>query len=186
MKSVAILYGLAEGPRVSKRLTELLRKHDFSITTDVQNADVIIAHSGGVYFVPKKSKAKTVLLVGASMGFEGSLLLLQSRKIKIDFLYCLKTNHYHYWFYKSFWNAIYLLTKQQYNWAMHKHALVNKTLLPEILVPKVFVITYDDDPWSGNIKKTEMQKFPHYTYIRKVGVHDDLWINPEKYLEYLV
>lgn len=185
-KSVAILYRLAEGARVSKRLTELLRRHNFIITTDVQNADIIIAHSDGVYFVPKKSKVKKVLLVGASLGFKRGIFQIQSRKVKLDFKYAVKTKQKAYWGSKSVWNAFYLLTQIPYALAMKKHAFEYKTLLPEIESAEVFVITYKNDPWSGDTNADEKQRFPYYKYIMINGVHDDLWFNPEKYLKYVM
>lgn len=62
--SVAIIYGIAEGPLLSRRLRQVLAKRGYSVTSDVRNADIILAHSGGCYLVPDKHKAKAVVYVG--------------------------------------------------------------------------------------------------------------------------
>ena len=64
MKKVSILYGWAEGHRIGKNLRNELHENGFSLTKNSESADIIIAHSGGIFLIPKTNKPQLVLLVG--------------------------------------------------------------------------------------------------------------------------
>ena len=58
-------------------------------------------------------------------------------------------------------------------------------LLPDIKNAKVLIINYKDDPWSGSLTKKDLEKFPTYELITHPGLHDDIWHNPEFYINLL-
>ena len=163
-----------------------LRQHGFTITKDASQADYIIAHSGGIIFIPKQHKAKVMLLVGVNDKIDGPWLHTQYRKVKQDFVHALRAKRHWYWLKKSCWNTFYIIGKLKRSVYMLRFAHENENFIPEIKNAKVIVIHYKDDPWSDSLSKKDLVKFPQYQLITHTGLHDDLWMNPEYYIKLLL
>lgn len=183
--SVCVLYGLGEGTAIGKELISKLQKNGFEITNDASRADYIIAHSGGMLYIPKIYRAKVFLLIGVNNKIDGSVILTQYRKIKQDFVHAISSKRHWYWLKKSFWNLFYLLREINKTLHMWQIAHGEESFIPSIENAKVTVVNYKDDPWSGSLLKKDLEKFPRYELITRTGLHDDLWINPEFYINLL-
>lgn len=78
---VCIIYGLAEGPKIAKRLIKSLTEQGFGLTNNPETADALIVHSGGQYFLPPQIQSKIVLLAGPCNGYiRESRFLTQMQK----------------------------------------------------------------------------------------------------------
>ena len=183
--SVCILYGLGEGEAIGKELIDKLQKNGFEITTDASQADYIIAHSGGMLFIPKTFRAKIFLLIGVNNKIDGSVTLTQYRKVRQDFVYAISSKSHLLWLKKSCWNLFYLI--QEINKTLHMWQIAHsgELFIPNIKNAKVIVVNYKDDPWSGSLLKKDLEKFSDYELITHTGLHDDLWYNPDFYINLL-
>ena len=181
--TVAIAYGLGEGPAVSKRLREALSHKGYALIDNVSQADVVIAHSGGIYSLPTDATNKVVLLVAPSCGRKGrSLTRTQFSKVGKDLRFAVKHRRVGGWLRKSYHNAAYLARDPLAVKTMWRTAQSSGNFLPALQADKVAVICYRDDPWSGYVQAEQIQNNQHYSFIEHNGVHDDLWSNPQEYI----
>jgi hypothetical protein len=58
-KTYSIYYGFSKSKLNAKGLREVLKKTGYDESDTLDTADIIIAHSGGCYLIPKKRCAKT-------------------------------------------------------------------------------------------------------------------------------
>ena len=181
--TVAIAYGLGEGPAISKRLREGLNEKGYALIDNVSQADIVIAHSGAIYSLPTDATNKVVLLIGPSCGRKGrSLTRTQFNKVGQDLRFAVKHRRVGGWLRKSYHNAAYLARDPQALKTMWRAAQSNGSFLPALSADKVAVICYKDDPWSGYIQSDQVENNQHYSFIDHSGVHDDLWTNPQEYI----
>lgn len=183
--TVAILYGLGEGPQLAKRLKTVLRAHGFEVIPNASRADMILAHSGGMYALPDSTN-KVVLLVAPSCGRSTeSLISTQRAKVAIDFHAATAQKRLRAWLVKSWLNALYLFRHPRQLRAMWRKASNEGYILPACNASRTAVITYRNDPWSGNLESGQLRDNPRYAFISHTGIHDDLWLHPEEYVSVL-
>lgn len=109
-KSVSILYGFGEGRWHGRKLRIALQAADFTIANDPHDADIIIAHSGGMYALPENTSNKILFLVAPSCGQpHKTWLQTQSKKVWLDMLFFFNAGMYVVWLQKSCWNVFYLV-----------------------------------------------------------------------------
>jgi hypothetical protein len=184
-KSVCILYGFGEGEAIGRRFVSRLKGNGFEITKDASQADIIIAHSGGILDIPLIYKAKTFLLVGVNDKIDGPIIQTQIKKVKQDFVYAIRSKQHLIWLRKSFWNTYYILSEIKRTRQMLQIGRKGGPFIPHLKNAEVIVINYKDDPWSDSLTKKDLEKFPHYKLITHSGLHDDLWQNPDYYISWL-
>ncbi len=63
MKTVAILEGWAGGPWHTRQFRQLLKKAGF-VVAKVEDAEIIIAHSAGIFDIPSNRQAKVIIMIG--------------------------------------------------------------------------------------------------------------------------
>jgi len=184
-KKVAILYGFGEGPLIARKFNKTLNNRGFEITDDASVADFIIAHSAGIYFVPSVHKAKCIILDAPSIGDGQTWLNIQFRKLKLDFNHAKETKKLLVWFYKSFLNLLYMMLRIPDEIKMAHAYLKYRYNLPIIQNSRILVIVHKYDPWSSEISLSVRKKHNTYKYIPSDGVHDDLWLHPDYYIDLL-
>lgn len=181
-QSVAILYGFGEGKWHGKGLRAALLAANFAIARTPDNANIIIAHSGGMYDLPKDTAGKIVFLIAPSCGQPRKTWLeTQGKKVWQDMTYFFRAGMAIRWIQKSCWNAVYLvgqIPKLPRLWRIHGR---HQAGLP-FIAGSVVVITFTNDPWSGYISDSEKTKHLNYKFMRMDAIHDDVWLRPERYV----
>lgn len=186
--TVAILYGTGEGKRIGKRLCRLLKERGFVCTNNVQEADAIIAHSGGVLLIPPSNTARAILIVGPITGFRGNFFRAVFKKVHQDFQGAKQQGRLRPFLGKSLHNMSYILSKPRHHFRMLKAMAEGRRTLPQLKAPRVAVIAFRDDPWSGFLAANAPHDRHSYSFIHYNTLHDHLWEEPENYvaiLEYL-
>lgn len=180
-RSFAILYGFGEGSWHGRGLQRELLATGFVIADTPEVADVIIAHSGGMYSLPVNLASKTIVLIAPSCGSAGKTWLrTQSKKVWLDMRFFAREGILTKWIQKSFWNAFYLVRQSPrlpYLWRTHR----SHTAGLRAMDTKTIVVTFRDDPWSGYMTTHEIEKHIDYTFIGVDAVHDDIWLRPAVY-----
>lgn len=181
--TVAIIHGFAEGPAISKRLRQALAGAGFKVVKDVREAQVILAHSGGLFLLPDNLEGKIIILSAPSIGYIGnSLVRTGLQKIWYDFRHAGKSGGIGKWLVKTFFNAIYIIGHPRTVKRMWRAAKKSGATLPAYHTRKVLVIGHRGDPWSGHISAGEITKHVGYCFLSHQGMHDDLWSNPQEYI----
>lgn len=76
----------------------------------------------------------------------------------------------------------YLITNLNRSIMMAVATIRGLDKLPSLKATSIVVITYDGDPWSGYIPEPEITRHPNYHFIKRTGIHDDIWLNPDPYI----
>ncbi|HEU4913947.1 MAG TPA: hypothetical protein VFT16_00875 [Candidatus Saccharimonadales bacterium] len=181
--TVAIIYGFAEGPLVGKYFRRLLHQKGFRVITDPQEADIIVTHSGGVYYLPQDLQGKTVLIVAPTYWrFGDSLIKGGLSKIRQEAQHAIKKHHLRRWFEKAYINTMYVFGDVPASVRMFQTAKIAGKDLPLCNAKRVGVISHHNDAWSGYIQKVAVEKYLPYCLISHAGSHDDIWIHPKDYV----
>ena len=177
MPTVHILYGFSEGPRKATRFLQALATAGFTIAQDAQQADVIVAHSGGCFIVPPTHAGQKVVLVGVP--------------------YSASRQGFSAWRRNS--AAIFATTRQagmaatvQYLWWSFVYICnmaANVRMLRGFLNHNIWQL-------QGNVVLVHNQRdfysppedLPFVAKPKHVllpGHHDDIWLHPQRYLSVL-
>ncbi len=163
MKTFAIQYGFAEGPKIAQKfITDLT--HDGWELTSVETADIIIAHSGGSRVIPEINSAESIVLVNISPWPEVSLLGALTRKLTSERFSASKV----------LWNFWYGISNIPYAFSMKR----NYSLPP---ANKTIIIRNIKDTYMPKKRLTELSA-AGYEIIELPGTHDDIWENPTSYI----
>lgn len=181
--NIYIIYGFGEGPKLAHRIKQKLAAQGGKLVNTPEEADIILTHSGGCFFLPNVTD-KTVVIVNPVCGSLWQLPFVMSRKIGSDFMYLVRRGHFFTWLGKTLWNLWYIISRVDRTIAMARKAPGYQTKLPVVQAERVFVINNAHDPWAKAVPGQEIIKH-HYTYITFPGPHDDLWLHPSKYLDVL-
>jgi hypothetical protein len=176
----AIIYGLAEGPYMSRQLRQLLEKAGFH-PTDAKHADLIIAHSGGSFILPKHTSAKLFIHVNPSYWPGKSLLRSLVQKLEYDFRLYRQRHQLSRWLATLGANIGYLLNLPRLVRMAWPYIRARKTLnhLPDS--SHIFIRTYVDS--YCNPKALFDITSGQHRYLTLTGHHDDCWREPEQYVQ---
>lgn len=178
--TVAVLYGFAEGSWHGRKLRKQLRQAGYQLTKDARNADIIIAHSGACYLVPKGAKAHTVMHVGYTYWPGRSLI----QSLSSALLYDRKTHHFIDWLSRCVIHDLYMLQvihtiRMIPGWHSPTRKLDTLTNAEHIFVRGRY------DPYCNPKALIKATAGDHrYISIPNAG-HDDLWDNPRRYINLL-
>jgi hypothetical protein len=180
--TLAIIYGFAEGPKVSKRLRQLLQRMGFDVIDDPKKADIIITHSGGAYYLPDDLEGKTVLLVAPTYWRKKDSLVLSSLiKLYKEAWQAIRKQYLGLWLEKSCMNALYAFGDVPSSVRMYRKAKLAGRIFPLCNARRVGIISQRGDTWSGHLEDIVVADYSRYCLISNSGSHDNLWIHPKDY-----
>ena len=133
--------------------------------------------------MPHNLTAKILVMVAPSCGrVRRSLKRVIWAKFENDLPYFLERGQGIAWLHKLVWNMVYLITSLKRSLLMASSTIRGLDKLPSVKVSSTVVVSYEGDPWSGYIPKAEMTKHSDYRFIKRPGIHDDIWLNPDPYI----
>lgn len=183
--TVAFLYGIGEGKRISKKFRACLATHGFRHIEDPAQADIWVVHSAGVLAIPQSTQRKTILIVGGITGWEGPLRAAMVKKVRQDYRAAWAARQLHRWLLKSIYNTGYLVRQSPGMRKLRRLALQQRLILPDLTNCRIAVVMLKDDPWSGHLGKHDFHNRLPYTFVQFDHLHDDLWQRPEDYVQLL-
>ncbi len=172
----AICYGLGGGPMHARNFLSLMKGAKITPAQKVGEADIIIAHSGGCWLIPKTAKPKLVVYVGMPLEQDNPRQAWRASNAAM-----FKSDGVVYGLINRLKNLYYCLRQPIRNL---KLIGMSKTAQPVIL-PKAqaIFITNRDDAWPRPNKiKKYINKYD-WAYISLTGAHDDIWHHPAQYID---
>lgn len=176
--SVAIIPGFSEGRHHSRGLRHALLEAGFVLARKPEQADIIIAHSGGCMLVPQAHKARAVLFVNytywpsRSLGTSLRMKLAEERR-RVGTWQWLKNCALHdAYILNPFHTLKYLRV-----WPQRGGYLAD-------LDHGQYFIHNRHDPYSNPDSLVAMAGDSH-AYISLPGYHDELWDDPTPYVHLL-
>jgi hypothetical protein len=184
-KRLYIIYGFAEGPKLAKQLRQELANVGVELVRDMRQADIILSHSGGCFFLPQNAKNKTIVIANPVCGSLWRLPLVISKKIWWDFRCYTKQGKTTPWIKKTCWNLFYIAARMDRSVRMMRLAPRYQYQLPTVEAKRIIVLNNRRDPWAKLIPKKQIAEHSSYIFMTRPGPHDDLWANPRQYLDIL-
>ena len=173
---VGIIYGWSEGKWHGKLLRKELHLQGFTLTSDLTEADALIAHSGGSYLLPDNGRAGVVMLIGIPWHSTEHPLKGLMKKVKYE----IKDV---WWYKKTFYNTLYFLSRPLRWLKMYKAWKAKR--LPKTTESIVIAVRNNDDHFMHPIESGVLASERGWKLKNLEGHHDDLWINPKPYVRLL-
>lgn len=177
-KTYALVYGFLEGPWHGKQLRQELGRLNMTEARP-EDADIVVSHSGGCYFVP--STSKKVLLIDPPYWPQKFLLLSLWQNTFLNIGERSSEGHMRLWLTGQFWWLYYGLGRLIYNVRLAYRAATRRF---DANIPGHIFIARNDksvfcSPAINLLKPNQItvKAFP--------GDHNDVWTNPKPYAEYI-
>lgn len=181
---VAIRYGVVCGPAHGKRFRAELQKAGYKYVKRLEEADIIVAHSAGCFWLPEAPTKQRLLMIdppywpGRSIGERAWRRLrtsVQFRKYGYSFFYWLE--HY-------LWYFFYSVKDAPRTWRIIKTA-PKYDLALKVKNQRAILVRNDDDDWLSPDLDSLRIINPHLIIKKLPGEHEDCWHNPKPYVKLL-
>lgn len=185
MKTVAIIYGWAEGPWQGGKFKKQLEQSGFRLSSDPRSADVIIGHSAGCYFLPEAVGARLIILIGLPFWPRKLLIISLLQKLWWEIHHHRRNSDLTWWLHKTIHNIWYTLTKP----SLTPKALIahRRRNLPSVSEGrKIILIRNDADTFCHPDIQNSLEAARKYHPVELAGGHDDCWMNPKPYIDLLL
>ncbi len=185
MKMVAVIEGFSGGPMHTRAFRRAVRQAGFSVVRNYRKADIIVAHSAGIYAIPPDVRARVLVLIGPTYWPGRKLIKRVFAHTKSGRLFYVK--NYGWWFYiwKKALELYYFFRRHRYLWLGVK----NNNKLDRLYALAgnqdrqiILVRNHDDsfcDPAIGELFKGRS----NVRYVELPGVHEDYTTNPKPYIK---
>ncbi len=182
MKSIYLAHGFSEGEQHAKQLVGALKASGYSMTNSPKLADIVIAHSGGLYTLPLDVINKTLLVVGPTYWEGKSLRSSFAENVRAGFS---SRTSLAVWTLKMFWHIWYAIKSPKTVMLMYKNWRYKELWIEKLnrSPATITVVRNKDDAFCSPAIKQSLGG--SITYFELPGGHDDLWTNPKPYLELL-
>lgn len=177
---IFIVYGFAEGKKDGEAFERECERQGFRVVDQLKNADLIVTHSGGCFFIDEATPEQKLVLINPPYWPGKKWSKRMKEKILQDMRMgtqgdTKRTAR------KLFWNSVYMVTR-----ASHEHRMFKKVdafSLKEVMQEhETLIIRSDDDPWCsphidslvGNMGQVRVKHIP--------GAHDSCWLQPKPYV----
>lgn len=184
MKTAALIEGFSGGPMHTRPFRKELKKNGFKVIKDRHIADIIIAHSAGIYAVPDDARARLIILIGPTYWPGQPLLKRVRRHTKTSRQHYVSNYGWGYFIWKKLMEFYYFFRRHNYMWLgiLNNNKLEHLRKLMDRADQKTIIIRNHSDPFTSPEIKS-LVKGPGVRYVELPGVHDDYVKNPEPYIE---
>ncbi|MEK7561821.1 MAG: hypothetical protein AAB541_03075 [Patescibacteria group bacterium] len=183
-KTVAIVHGWAEGAWQSRRFIKALQENGFKYTKNPHEADIVIGHSAGCYFVPRDIDAKLIVLIGLPYWPKKPLIISLAQKLAGEIKHHHKSNDLKWWWKKMAYNILYIFTRHTWRLTLLRKKELS---LPRSTIGRKIILVHNlSDPFFHPQSGQALANRLRYKYYGLSGAHDDCWINPKPYIDLLL
>lgn len=185
MKTIAILEGWAGGPKLTRLFRSKLKNAGFAVAKHPKQADIIIAHSVGCYFLPKHKKAKVIVLINPPYWPRRSIVRRQRQMSKNEYDFLLQTFGLRRLLLDRFWQLFYLMAKPAYSYSVLKNhgELDFLTKLDDL---KTILVRNQGDEFCSPEIKEVISHYRNIDYVEVPGYHSDYYTNPQPYIDLII
>ena len=171
----------------TRQFRKALANAGFSVIKDRKSANVVIAHSAGIYAIPVHSAATLLMLIGPTYWPGQPLIKRMVRHTRTSRRYHVTNFGWRYYLWKKSLEVYYFFRRHIYMW----HGIRNNNRLARlnqlISLPgrRTIIVRNKDDPFSSPELKQKI-KNKNMRFIELPGVHDDYVTNPKPYIDLLL
>lgn len=178
---VHIIGGWSEGPKHQKQIKNELKKAGHEITRYLREAEIIITHSAGCYFIPYDHKHKLTVVIGPPYWPGAPILWRTFQHVVLQAPQQIRKWGLWYWIRHRLWNIFYAFTSP------FRTIKIWRSLKSALLEPKnqnnVLIIRNDSDVFCSPNVRDFSRKHKNIKFAQLPGLHDDFWTNPKPYID---
>lgn len=172
--TIGICYGFVEGKTRARRFARLCKKSGFELA-ELENADLIVAHSAGCWLLPADIHPKLVIYVGMPLNRSRSQENWLKSTIDSINIEGLKNN-----ITARLSNIYYLLRNPIRNLKIIAHPRIGYAV-EYADTPTIFIANQHDSWPIAEDFPVFIANHP-WTFIGLPGTHDDIWQHPDRYV----
>jgi hypothetical protein len=187
MKTVAVIEGFSGGPLKTRRFKKALVAAGFKVVNNRHQADILIAHSAGIYAVPLRARAHLLMLIGPNYWPGRPLLMRMRSHLRAASKNQIDNFGWRFYVWTKILELYYFFRRNRYMWLgiIHNNKLdyINKlTAMPN---RKTIIIRNSEDSYTGRqlLKET---KHDRVSLVELSGIHDDYYENPKPYIDLIL
>ncbi len=187
MKTVCVIEGFSGGPLHTRGFRKSLEEAGFKVIKNRHNADVVVAHSAGIYGIPTDTEATLLMLIGPTYWPGNPLLKRVARHTKSSKKFLLSNFGRRHYLWTRILQSYYFFRRNIYMWygIFHNNRLGHLNRLIQKGNRKVLIIRNLEDPFiSPDIAHKISGR--NVKYIELPGVHEDFVSNPKPYIDLLL
>lgn len=178
---VALQYGVLTGQKVIRPLLRALENASFSIVQEPKEADIIIGHSGGCFWLPQAPTSQRLVLINPPYWPGRSVKSRIVSRTARYFTFWKYGYSVRAWLWRSWWGIYYGLTE------LPRHRILgrespNYQLEAMISNHQALIIRNTHDDWLTPQYAELLKEHPGLRFFEVPGDHDNCWINPEPYV----
>lgn len=180
---VFIIYGFAEGPWHGRLFRQELVKAGFEPVDNTDNADIIIAHSGGCFYLPEPPKEKLTVLINPPY-WPGKPLIKSAFQNAWHNFAVLGQNNLptSFWLKKTAWNAIYLLMSFRKTVLIALNAR-RRNFYMALKKRRTLLVRSEHDVWLAPEANRLLKPYVKVEFYQVPGWHDHCWLEPKSYVK---
>jgi hypothetical protein len=177
--SFAVSYGFLGGPAHSRRLRKLLRQRGYVQAQTAEQADIVIAHSGGCWLIPKSASPKLLVFVGMPLSeAHPHQTFKDARQKNIQaFMYNF---HLLRGLAIGFYSLYYWLIQPTRNRDIVRRAKTAPDVTSQ--AETTVFIANRDDPWPHSARLAQYLGNHNWVFLSLPGSHNDIWEYSERYV----
>jgi hypothetical protein len=177
-----MIYGFAEGPWQGKRFCAELVKQGFRMVDDPREADLVIAHSGGCFLLPRPKAGQLTVLMNPPYWPGKPLIISSLQSLWWNAESFAKRGAFSFWLKKVFWNTWYIFRYPAKSRWIVRHARRDSLRLA-ISQRRTAIVRSNNDVWLTPDAVRTIGEHADFTYRELPGIHDDCWLHPLPYIE---
>jgi hypothetical protein len=187
MKTVAVIEGFTGGPMHTRQFRKALSEAGFKVIKDRKMANIIVAHSAGIYGIPATADAELLMLIGPTYWPGEGLIKRTIRNVRSSGRHHKRKFGWGYYLWKKLLEVYYFFRRHSYMWLgiLNNNKLEHLNKLIESGDRTVLLIRNSNDPYCSPQIKDKV-KGSNVKYAELPGVHDDYVKNPKPYIDLLL
>ena len=182
---VTIIHGWAGGPKLGRYFAKNLGESGFKVIKNPQEADLIIAHSTGCYFLAKDFKAKLIMCINPPY-WPGNSIVRRWAKMSQNEARLLIKNYGKKRFVLNWaWGIYYIFAKPAYTWSLLKNQS-HLDFIEKLADKKIILVRNTDDEFCSPEIKLVVRRYQNIKYTEIPGYHSNYYTNPQPYIDLLL
>jgi len=183
-EKVKIQYGIFGGEGSGRRLRKALQQAGYVVTKKVAEADIIMAHSAGCFWLPDASSGQKIMLIDPPYWPERSIADRRRTRIRRNFQFSTYAYPPLQWVTHNLWGVYYGVRDHKRTKRIIRHAPTYN--LEQVVKNRpVLLVRNEHDDWLTPDLDAIQRTNPKLRVVHVPGDHDDIIYHPKRYVELL-
>jgi hypothetical protein len=181
---VAIIPGVATGWKPWRHFAACLQQAGYKIVRDSEEADIIIAHSAGCFWLPQGPTHQRLLLIDPPYWPGRSVRQRTLSRLKSNANFRAHGYSFVWWLWRNLWGAYTAARELNHTRDILRHVRVfdlDATLTNHVAI----LVRNHHDDWLTSDLEPLAQRHPQLTIVQLPGDHEDCMHHPQAYIKLL-